>query len=68
MALIKWNDSFSVGVVEIDLQHQKLVALINDLNEAMLQARGKTVLTRILNELVSYTVVHFGTEEKYFET
>ena len=67
MALIKWNDSFSVGVVEIDLQHQKLVALINDLNEAMLQARGKTVLTRILNELVSYTVVHFGTEEKYFE-
>lgn len=67
VALMKWNDSFSVGVAEIDLQHQKLVAMINELNEAMLQAKGKMALTKILNELVGYTVNHFGTEEKYFD-
>jgi len=66
MPLIKWNDSFSVNIVEIDLQHQKLVSLINDLNQAMLQGMGKVALTNILNELVAYTVNHFGTEEKYF--
>ena len=66
MPLIKWNDSFSVNIVEIDQQHQKLVSLINDLNQAMLQGMGKAALTNILNELVSYTVNHFGTEEKYF--
>jgi hemerythrin len=66
MQLIKWNDSFSVNVAEIDLQHEKLASMINELNEAMLQAKGKVALTKILNELVAYTVNHFGTEEKYF--
>jgi hemerythrin len=66
MPLIKWNDSFSVNIVEIDLQHQKLVSLINELNNAMLQGMGKAALTNILNELVAYTVNHFSIEEKYF--
>ena len=41
MAIIQWNDSLSVNVVEIDKQHQKLVAMINDLNDAMRQGKGK---------------------------
>lgn len=67
MALIEWNDSFSVGVVEIDGQHQKLVTMINDLNDAMRQRKGKDVLGNIVNGLVSYAGTHFRTEEKYFD-
>lgn len=40
MPLIQWNESLSVGVVEIDRQHRKLVELINDLNNAMRQGKG----------------------------
>jgi hemerythrin len=44
MALIQWNDSLSVNVVEIDKQHQKLVRMINELNDAMRQGKGKEAL------------------------
>jgi hemerythrin len=67
MALIKWNDSFSVNVVEIDRQHQKLVGMINDLSDAMQQGKGKDVLGEIINGLVDYALTHFLTEEKYFD-
>jgi hemerythrin len=66
MALIQWNDTFSVKVAEIDQQHQKLVSMINELNDAMKQGKGKDALSKIINGLVSYTVTHFNTEEKYF--
>lgn len=67
MALIQWNDSFSVKVAEIDQQHQKLVYMINELNDAMKQRKGKDVLGKIINGLVNYAATHFNTEEKYFD-
>jgi hemerythrin len=67
MALIQWNDSFSVNVVEIDRQHQKLVGMLNDLGDAMHQGKSKDVLGKIINGLVDYAVTHFKTEEKYFD-
>jgi hemerythrin len=67
MAFIKWNDSYSVHVVEIDHQHQKLVGLLNDIHDAMALGRGKDVVDSIIDGLIAYTQTHFATEEKYFE-
>lgn len=67
MGLIKWDDSFSVKVTEIDQQHQKLILMINDLNDAMKQGKGKEILGKIVNELATYATTHFKTEEKYFD-
>jgi len=67
MALIAWNESFSVGVAEIDRQHVKLMTMINDLDEAVQAGRRKDVISRILDELIIYTATHFRTEEKYFD-
>jgi hemerythrin len=67
MALIEWNSSLSVGIELIDNQHKKLVALINDLNEAMKLGKGSTIIKNIIDELISYTISHFATEEKYFK-
>ncbi|ABA87768.1 hemerythrin family protein [Syntrophotalea carbinolica DSM 2380] len=67
MALIQWNTSLSVNIAEIDTQHQRLISMINELNDAMLQGRGKDVLGKIIAGLVSYTATHFATEEKYFD-
>jgi hemerythrin len=67
MALIQWSDSLSVNIVEIDKQHQKLIGMINELNDAMRQGKGKDILGKILNGLIVYTGTHFKTEEVYFD-
>jgi hemerythrin len=66
MALVTWNDNLSVNVEEFDLQHKKLISLINELNDAMSVGKGKDVLEKIVNDLVRYTVTHFKAEEKCF--
>jgi len=67
MALFQWDDSYSVGIAVIDEQHRKLVGMINTLDDAMRQGRGKSVLSGILSEMVRYTAMHFSTEEEYFK-
>jgi hemerythrin len=67
MPLIQWNSSLSVGISLIDSQHQKLVGMINDLDDAMRQGKGKDVLGKLVRGLVAYAVTHFQTEEKYFD-
>ena len=66
MSLIKWDESLSVNVAEIDLQHKKLVAMINELHDAMKSGKGKDVMGNIISGLISYTATHFKAEEKYF--
>lgn len=63
MALITWSDSYSVKVKDFDQQHQKLVTLINDLHEAMKAGKAKNIMEMMLDELGSYTVYHFKSEE-----
>lgn len=67
MAFINWTDSLSVGVSEMDNQHKRLIAMINDLSEAMKMGKGKEALGKILSGLITYTQTHFTAEEKYFE-
>jgi len=55
---------FSTGVAEQDNQHKKLIDLINQLNDAMQAGHGADVMGKVLSELVNYTVLHFGYEEK----
>jgi hemerythrin len=66
MAMIAWNNNLSVNVVEIDMQHKKLVAMINELYDAMKVGKGKEAIGKILNDLILYTATHFKTEEQYF--
>lgn len=66
MAIMQWDTSLSVGVAEMDAQHKKLIAMINDLDDAMRQGKGKDIVGKIINELIAYTRSHFATEEKYF--
>jgi hemerythrin-like metal-binding protein len=58
-----WLAAYNVGIVTIDEQHQRLVALINQLHGAMLTRRSKEVMGQILTQLAEYTEVHFAYEE-----
>ena len=62
MAII-WKNEFSVGIPEMDNQHQKLVAMLSHLEDAMGKGKGKEVIGKILAELVKYTQTHFNNEE-----
>jgi hemerythrin-like metal-binding protein len=48
----------------MDSQHRQLVALANALNEAMLQNSEEEVLRRQFAGLLSYTAMHFTSEER----
>lgn len=67
MALIEWSDSLSVGVATFDEQHKKLIAMINNLNDAMKVGKSKEVLGGILKGVIDYTATHFASEEKAFD-
>jgi len=67
MELITWTNDFSVGVTEIDNQHQKLVKMINELHQAMKKGKGNSYVENIIKQLIDYSIYHFETEEKYFD-
>jgi len=63
MARLVWNERYSVGIFDLNVQHQKLVSLINTLDDAMSKGEGKQVLGKILSDLLYYTESHFSKEE-----
>jgi hemerythrin len=67
MALVTWSDKYSMNIKEIDGQHQQLVKMINELHDAMLQAKSKEIVTVIIARMAEYTQYHFSTEEKYMK-
>jgi hemerythrin len=68
MALIAWSDKLSVGVESIDAQHGLLVAILNELHDAMLRGHGKDLTEPLLRDLVAHTRDHFSAEEAMMAT
>lgn len=62
--MIKWLSDYETSIPKIDMQHQKLVQLINDLFDAMNAGKSKEALGGILDELIKYTKYHFSYEEE----
>jgi hemerythrin len=61
-----WSNDLSVGVRVLDEDHKKLVAMVNELYDAMKDGKGKETLGGILGRLTAYTVEHFDREERLF--
>lgn len=65
MAFFEWNQAkHSVGIPEMDRQHQYLIKLLDDLHQAMYAGEGKAPLGKILDGLFGYTQRHFAAEER----
>ena len=67
MALVQWSNDLSVHVSEMDKQHQKLIGMINELHDAMSKGKGKEVVGKIVEGLLTYTKTHFSEEEKLMD-
>jgi hemerythrin len=61
--LVTWQDEYSVHINAIDRQHQVLVALIRELQDAMEEGRGRTFQRTLIDRLVAYSQGHFRFEE-----
>jgi hemerythrin len=68
VALLNWENKYSVGVAEIDAQHQKWFGILNRLHEAMLAGNAQDLQRSILTEMVAYTRTHFLQEELMLKT
>jgi len=66
MDLMQWNEAMSVGVDELDAQHQQLIRLINEAYEAM-QLHDEHRMVGLLDKMGDYAVTHFSTEEEYLK-
>lgn len=67
MTLLEWSAPLSVGITELDLQHQELIGYINKLHESILQGNGIDSLPGVFDNLARYAETHFSTEERFFE-
>ncbi len=63
---LKWDDTYSVNIKEIDEQHKELVCELNKLYSAFMNRVHDDKIEKIVLSLIDYAIYHFGTEEKYF--
>lgn len=64
--LLSWTPDLSVGIEVIDAQHKRIVDYINQLHEARIRG-DKEAISRVIEELVDYTLSHFSFEESMME-
>ena len=63
MALLVWQAELDTGIDVIDQQHQRIVALLNQLDVAT----GRDDQAAVLEELVDFTLSHVAFEEELLE-
>ena len=63
MEIINWRDEFSVGVAEMDRQHQKLLAMINRLISEQKVLTNPQTIGDLLTAMTDYADDHFRAEE-----
>ncbi len=63
MVLIEWSEDFSVGVPELDKDHQELIDDINDLYEQLGSGRDELTVMDFLDAVYAAAREHFVREE-----
>jgi hemerythrin-like metal-binding protein len=62
---IEWQNEYSVGVKDLDDQHQKLLHIINTLLNERREKYNATKLSNAISSLIHYAYIHFAAEERY---
>lgn len=61
---IEWLDDYATGIARIDQDHQRLVELINRVEDAIRNRYSSAAVAAIFEELEEYASEHFGREER----
>ena len=66
MAQIQWSPSLDTGIEVIDIQHRKIISMVNDLHE--LSASDQSgVIDDVLQRMHDYVTDHFSFEEELMQ-
>lgn len=63
MALVAWDESYSVGNALLDSDHHILINLLNQLYDAIDTGQSRDVVASVVNVLTEYVEHHFQREE-----
>ena len=64
---IAWSDSLSVGVPEMDEEHRRFIARVNELNRAIIECEDKVSVARRMNLMLMQAAEHFAHEEELLD-
>jgi hemerythrin len=64
---IEWTDDLSTGIPEMDEQHKRLIALINDFYTAVERGEREEGIRTLFEGVDQYMVFHFSAEEALME-
>ncbi|ARU54191.1 hemerythrin HHE cation binding protein [Oleiphilus messinensis] len=67
MAIFEWQPAYATGIPKIDQQHKRLVAMINELDDAVHNHASPDHMRAIFEDLFEYTRYHFQMEESLME-
>lgn len=60
---LMWNKSLETGIRELDLQHQELLEIANELERCVNDDNPHRAWQEVLPRLSGYALFHFATEE-----
>lgn len=70
--LFVWGPLFKTDIPELDAQHQRLLAMVNQLNQMLIETGQSEPQSQaffgVVDELRAYIQFHFGTEEGLMKT
>jgi hemerythrin-like metal-binding protein len=67
MEWIKWDKHLEVGHAAMDRDHTRLVALVNELADGVVNRSGNADYDTLLNDLLAHTEAHFRMEEQLMD-
>jgi hemerythrin-like metal-binding protein len=63
MALLTWEDQFTVGIESMDRQHKLLFETLNELHRSWMKGEAKDLTEPLVWNLLAYVRQHFLAEE-----
>lgn len=66
MEIVQWSENLSVGIAKIDEQHNRLIELMGELDEAIRNNQAADIVEDTLTNLFNYAQSHFAAEEELF--
>jgi hemerythrin len=68
MSLINWKEEFSVGVAEVDHEHQELIESINNMHRSVQEGVTRKQVIEGLGDIYAQIAAHFALEEKFMRS